>query len=147
MSFLMNSWRDGTPGAIRMGLEHGAYCLGCCWLLFLILFPLGMMNIAILALITILIFAEKVLPMGRQIARAAGLGLIVYGTVVVFVPSALPMTMNTDDHASMAEMSGTGDMDGATDDMSGMEADEMPAGMDSQGMSDGDEMGQMESME
>ncbi|HET7714820.1 MAG TPA: DUF2182 domain-containing protein, partial [Bauldia sp.] len=44
LSFVMHSWRPGTAGALRMGLEHGLYCLGCCWLLFVILFPLGMMN-------------------------------------------------------------------------------------------------------
>jgi predicted metal-binding membrane protein len=101
MSFLMNSWREGLSGAIRMGLEHGAYCLGCCWLLFLIIFPLGMMNIGVLALITILIFAEKVLPLGRRIAYAAGAGLVAYGAVVVFVPAALPMTMS-DSHVVQA---------------------------------------------
>ncbi|HUF52902.1 MAG TPA: DUF2182 domain-containing protein [Dehalococcoidia bacterium] len=103
MSFLMNSWRDGLGGAVRMGLEHGAYCLGCCWLLFLILFPLGMMNIAVLAIITILIFAEKALPLGRQLAYAAGAGLVVYGAAVIFVPNALPTTMSD---SQMGEMSG-----------------------------------------
>ena len=49
-------------GALRMGLVHGGWCLGCCWLLFVILFPLGMMNIAAMAAITVLIFAEKALP-------------------------------------------------------------------------------------
>jgi predicted metal-binding membrane protein len=103
MSFLMNSWREGLSGAVRMGLEHGAYCLGCCWLLFLIIFPLGMMNIAVLALITILIFAEKVLPLGRHVAYAAGAALVAYGAVVVFVPAALPVTLS-DSH--MVQMSG-----------------------------------------
>lgn len=103
MSFLMNSWREGLSGAVRMGLEHGAYCLGCCWLLFLIIFPLGMMNIGVLALITILIFAEKVLPLGRQVAYAAGAGLVIYGAVVIFVPAALPVTMSD---SQMTQMSG-----------------------------------------
>jgi predicted metal-binding membrane protein len=71
MSFLMNSWREGLGGSFRMGLEHGGYCLGCCWLLFLILFPLGMMNIGVLALITLLIFAEKVFPFARRISHTA----------------------------------------------------------------------------
>jgi Predicted metal-binding integral membrane protein (DUF2182) len=46
ISFIMTSWRDGVTGALRMGLLHGAYCLGCCWLLFVVLFPLGIMNVA-----------------------------------------------------------------------------------------------------
>jgi predicted metal-binding membrane protein len=133
MSFLMNSWRSGLDGAVRMGLEHGAYCLGCCWLLFLILFPLGMMNIAVLALITILIFAEKVLPLGRQIARTAGVGLLAYGAVVIFVPDALPMTMDSSHMEEMSDMSGMSDGGGMSDmdDMSdgGMaDMNEMPSG-------------------
>lgn len=76
-----------------MGLEHGAYCLGCCWLLFVILFPLGIMNIAVMALVTALIYAEKSLPFGRQIGQFAGAGLIVYGILVILLPTALPMSM------------------------------------------------------
>jgi predicted metal-binding membrane protein len=91
--FLMTSWRNGALGALRMGVEHGIFCLGCCWLLFVILFPLGMMNIAALALLTALIFAEKVLPIGRPVARIAGAALILYGAVVVVVPALLPGPM------------------------------------------------------
>ena len=90
LQFVMTSWRDGAGGAVRMGIEHGAYCLGCCWLLFVILFPLGMMNIAALALLTALIFAEKVLPVGRAVSAIAGVALVVYGAVVVFMPAFLP---------------------------------------------------------
>lgn len=90
ISFILTSWRDGYGGALRMGLEHGFYCLGCCWLLFVILFPIGMMNIATLAAITALIFAEKSLPAGEWIGRTAALALIAYGLLVIFVPQALP---------------------------------------------------------
>ena len=76
-----------------MGLEHGAYCLGCCWLLFVILFPLGIMNIAVMALVTALIYAEKALPIGRQISQLVGGGLIVYGVLVLFLPAAFPLGM------------------------------------------------------
>ncbi len=76
-----------------MGIEHGAFCLSCCWLLFVILFPLGIMNITVMALVTALIFAEKALPVGRQISQLAGGGLIVYGVIVLFLPTALPMGM------------------------------------------------------
>ncbi len=69
LQFILSSWHDGYGGAFRMGLEHGAFCLGCCWLLFVILFPLGIMNIALMALVTALIFAEKALPIGRQISK------------------------------------------------------------------------------
>ena len=93
LQFILSSWHDGYGGAFRMGLEHGAFCLGCCWLLFVILFPLGIMNIAVMALVTALIFAEKVLPIGRQISKLAGAGLIVYGALIMFLPAALPVGM------------------------------------------------------
>ncbi|MDO8617198.1 MAG: DUF2182 domain-containing protein [Dehalococcoidia bacterium] len=106
MSFILSSWRDGYGGSFRMGLEHGVYCLGCCWMLFAILFPLGMMNVAALALITLLIFAEKSTPIGRQAARGAALGLVVYGVLVIAFPDLLPTVM------SDGGMSGTDAMQG-----------------------------------
>ena len=90
ISFIMTSWREGAAGALRMGLLHGAYCLGCCWLLFVILFPLGIMNIAAMAVITLVIFAEKTLPWGRAVARAAAVTLIAYGLAVAAMPQLLP---------------------------------------------------------
>lgn len=92
--FILTSWRDGYSGALRMGLEHGLYCLGCCWLLFVILFPLGMMNVVVLGLLTALIFAEKCLPMGRLASRIAAGVLVAYGIVVIAVPAALPTIMS-----------------------------------------------------
>jgi predicted metal-binding membrane protein len=96
ISFIMTSWRDGVSGALRMGLLHGAYCLGCCWLLFVILFPLGIMNIAAMAVITLVVFAEKTLPRGRPVTRAIAVVLMVYGAVVLVAPQALPTFMADD---------------------------------------------------
>ena len=94
LSFLLTSWRDGYGGAFVMGLKHGAYCLGCCWLLFAILFPLGVMNIAAMVGLTLLIFAEKSLARGSAIARVAGVALVAYGAVVLVTGHGLPgMTM------------------------------------------------------
>jgi len=93
LQFIFSSWRDGYAGAFRMGLKHGTYCLECCWLLFVILFPLGLMNLAVMALLTSLIFAEKALPLGRQISQLEGGGLLVYGGIVLFLPAVLPMGM------------------------------------------------------
>jgi predicted metal-binding membrane protein len=90
MAFILQSWRDGYGGAFRMGLEHGRYCLGCCWLLFLILFPLGIMNIIAMVLITALIFAEKAWPVGRRVAQVAAVVLIAYGVLVLLMPDTLP---------------------------------------------------------
>lgn len=93
INFILGSWRDGKAGAIQMGLRHAAYCLGCCWLLFVILFPLGMMNIAALAAVTVLIFAEKSLAIGARLANVAAVALIAYGALVLVVPDALPKMM------------------------------------------------------
>lgn len=93
LSFIMTSWREGVTGALRMGALHGAWCLGCCWLLFAILFPLGLMNIGAMAVITIIVFAEKTLPWGYAAARGTALALIIYGVVVLTVPQALPTFM------------------------------------------------------
>jgi predicted metal-binding membrane protein len=104
ISFIMTSWRDGAAGALRMGLLHGAYCLGCCWLLFVILFPLGIMNIAAMVIITLVIFAEKTLPWGRLAPRAAAVALVLYGALVITTPEVLP-TFQKDGGAAMpAEM-------------------------------------------
>jgi predicted metal-binding membrane protein len=93
MSFIMTSWREGVGGALRMGVLHGAWCLGCCWLLFVILFPLGLMNIGAMAVITLVVFAEKTLPWGQAVARGAAIALIGYGLVVLAVPQSLPTFM------------------------------------------------------
>ena len=93
MSFLMTSWRDGKAGAVQMGLLHGGYCVGCCWLLFVILLPLGVMNVAAMIVIALLVFGEKTLPVGHRLARVAALVLVVYGAVVILYPDALPTTV------------------------------------------------------
>jgi predicted metal-binding membrane protein len=89
--FILEGWRDGHGGAFRMGLSHGLYCLGANWLLFVLLFVLGLMNIAAMAVLTVLIFAEKVFPQAERIAWIAGLALILYGTLVIIAPAALLM--------------------------------------------------------
>jgi len=90
LSFVMTHWRDGRSGAVRMGLVHGLYCVGCCWLLFLILIPLGVMNVAAMVAVAGLVFAEKVVGHGRAIGVVASAVLIVYGVAVVSHPSLLP---------------------------------------------------------
>jgi predicted metal-binding membrane protein len=93
ISFIMTSWRDGTAGALHMGLLHGAYCLGCCWLLFVVLFPLGIMNNAAMAVITLLVFAEKTLPWGRPVVRVIAAALVALGVTVLAEPRVLPTFM------------------------------------------------------
>jgi predicted metal-binding membrane protein len=90
LSFIATSWREGRGGALRMGMEHGIYCLGCCWLLFALLFPLGVMNVAAMAALTVLIFAEKALPFGRPLASTVAVVLVLWGAAVIVWPAALP---------------------------------------------------------
>lgn len=82
-AFLFNSWRDGWSGALRMGLEHGAYCLGCCWLLMALLFVVGVMNLLWVAAITLFVFGEKLLRGGVWIARISGVAMAGYGLWLV----------------------------------------------------------------
>ena len=101
IGFILTSWRDGYWGAVRMGLEHGLFCLGCCWLLFLALFPLGIMNVAAMAVVTLLIFAEKTLPAGEQIAKVSGIALLLYGAAVLVFPQVLPTFQPADAMGTM----------------------------------------------
>ena len=89
LDFIHGGWRDGSTGAFRMGLEHGIYCLGSNWLLFVLLFPLGIMNIAAMAGLTVVIFAEKMSPQWERIAQGVGLALILYGILVIVMPATL----------------------------------------------------------
>jgi predicted metal-binding membrane protein len=91
ISFIMTSWRAGTAGALTMGWGHGLYCLGCCWMLFVFLFPLGMMNIASMAAVTVLIFAEKVFSFRHEFSRVAGVMLVAFGVTVIVQPTLLPV--------------------------------------------------------
>jgi len=93
LGFILGSWRDGYGGSFRMGLEHGLYCLGCCWLLFVILFPLGIMNVAAMAVLTVIVYAEKSVRSGRRVAQLAAIALIAYGMVVIAIPSMLPAVL------------------------------------------------------
>ncbi len=91
MSFIMTSWREGTLGAAQMGAIHGVWCLGCCWLLCAIMFPLGMMNVATLATVTLIVFVEKTHPWGAPLGKVMGALLFAYGLLIVIQPRALPI--------------------------------------------------------
>lgn len=81
--FLAYHWRPGTIGALRMGVEHGLFCLGCCWILMGLLFLGGVMNLMWIAAITLFVLLEKVLPFGPQGGRISGIAMIVVGVVVI----------------------------------------------------------------
>jgi predicted metal-binding membrane protein len=77
--FISEHWRPGPTGAFRMGVVHGAFCLGCCWALMGLLFFGGVMNLLWIAAITAFVLAEKLLPAGRGTARWSGFAMIVAG--------------------------------------------------------------------
>jgi predicted metal-binding membrane protein len=79
LQFLLTYWQDGTAGAFLIGLRHGAYCLGCCWLLMAILFAVGVMNLAWIAALSVFVLLEKIVPTGSWVAKVAGLILIGFG--------------------------------------------------------------------
>lgn len=76
ISFLTRHWRPGALGAFRMGVDHGAYCVGCCWALMLLLFVGGVMNLYVIAALTTFVALEKIAPAGEQAARVSG-GLLI----------------------------------------------------------------------
>ena len=84
LQFLLTYWQDGTAGAFLIGLRHGAYCLGCCWLLMTILFAVGVMNLAWIAALSVFVLLEKIVPRGSWVAKVAGLILIGFGGWMLF---------------------------------------------------------------
>ncbi|MEO7364892.1 MAG: DUF2182 domain-containing protein [Sphingomicrobium sp.] len=85
VDFLTRHYRPGRWGAWRIGLIHGAYCVGCCWLLMAVLFVGGVMNLGWIAALSMLVAAEKLLPGGVWIARLSGVALIVWGAAKLAV--------------------------------------------------------------
>ncbi len=78
-AFVLNHWRDGRYGALRMGASHGLYCLGCCWVLMVLLFAVGVMNLIGVAAIAALVFVEKLLRGGVWVGRVGGGAMAVFG--------------------------------------------------------------------
>jgi len=85
VQFLSRHWREGQAGAIRLGMIHGLYCVGCCCLLMALLFAGGVMNVLWIAGLAVLVLIEKVAPYGRQIAGVAGAVAIAAGIYVIAV--------------------------------------------------------------
>lgn len=84
-AFLSRHWRPHAWGAVRLGILHGGFCVGCCWLLMTLLFVGGVMNLVWIAALAILVLVEKLMPPGRWIGQAVGLGLIAWGIATLFV--------------------------------------------------------------
>lgn len=83
LAFVMGHWRPGMAGAWHMGVEHGAFCLGCCWVLMLLLFYGGVMNVYWIAALSLVVLAEKTIPAAHWLARLVGIALIGWGAALL----------------------------------------------------------------
>jgi predicted metal-binding membrane protein len=92
-SFLLEHWRPGSLGAVRMGMRHGVWCIGCCWALMASLFALGIMSIPWMVVIATFIGAEKLLPWRRTATGTVTVALLVLGIAVALVPERVPWLM------------------------------------------------------
>jgi len=82
LHFFIGEWKDGTAGALRMGLHHGTYCVGCCWALMALLFVAGVMNLLWVAAIAAFVLIEKAVRGGQLVGRVAGVALVAAGIAI-----------------------------------------------------------------
>jgi len=85
VDFIHRSWKEGKTGAIRMGIENGIYCVGCCWVLMVLLFVSGIMNLLWVALIALFVLIEKISARIRWLSPVAGAALIIYGMIIILL--------------------------------------------------------------
>jgi predicted metal-binding membrane protein len=83
IGFLLTEWRSGRTGALRMGLSHGKYCIGCCWALMMVLFVGGVMSLTTIATLASIVLLEKLMPRGDLIAKLGGFILILCGVFLL----------------------------------------------------------------
>lgn len=119
LDFVLGHWQAGIGGALRMGLEHGAYCVGCCWALMAALFAFGVMSVGWMVLVAALIATEKLLPWKQVANRGIALLLVVLGLAVAVVPERVPgLTLPNDvrmTHMDRGSMGGGSMEDGTMD--------------------------------
>ena len=89
LAFLSHRWRPGAGGAWRMGVDHGAYCVGCCWVLFALLVVVGLASLPWMGLITLIVCAEKLLPYGKPVSLGVAGLLIVLGILTMLRPDLM----------------------------------------------------------
>jgi predicted metal-binding membrane protein len=102
LSFVLGYWREGYGGALRMGVQHGGWCVGCCWALMAALFALGVMSVGWMLFVAALIAVEKMLPWKAVANRGIAVLLLLLGIGVAFVPERVPgLTLPDSGHATM----------------------------------------------
>jgi predicted metal-binding membrane protein len=112
--FLLTAWRHGRLGALRMGIEHGGWCVGCCWALMAALFALGVMSVGWMVFVAALIAAEKLLPWKALANRGIALLLVVLGLAVAIAPEDVP-GLTLPDSAEAAKAMGAMEMETTED--------------------------------
>jgi predicted metal-binding membrane protein len=90
LDFVLNHWRDGYWGALRTGIDHGAWCVGCCWGLMAALFALGVMSLGWMLFVAALIAIEKLLPWKELANRGIAALLLTLGVALAFFPGQVP---------------------------------------------------------
>jgi predicted metal-binding membrane protein len=110
LRFVLESWRDGRAGALRMGMEQGAWCVGCCWALMASLFALGVMSLAWMAFVAALIALEKLAPWRVAANGAIAALLLVIGIGLAVAPSSVPALTVPGSGGAMMRMDGGGSM-------------------------------------
>jgi predicted metal-binding membrane protein len=91
--FLVRHWRSGTLGALRLGLDHGLYCFGCCWALMAVLVAAGGMGLAWVALVALIVLVEKLVPQAIWFSRAVGVAFVLGAVLVLLRPELVIMPM------------------------------------------------------
>jgi len=105
LHFLLHDWREGRAGAVLMGVEHGAFCLGCCVGLMLALFALGVMSLFWMGVVAAVILVEKMFPGGLRISRVVAVALVALGIWVSSAPASVPGLVQPNSHgADVARM-------------------------------------------
>jgi predicted metal-binding membrane protein len=139
LMFLLHSWAPGRSGALRMGVEHGAWCVGCCWALMAALFALGVMSIGWMAFIAALIAIEKLLPWKAVANRGIAVLLLVLGLALAFVPDDVPGLVEPNSAEARPAMQSMG-MDEGSMQGGAMDDESMPANGGSGGAMDDESM-------
>jgi predicted metal-binding membrane protein len=106
LDFVLGHWRGGYGGALRMGVEHGAWCVGCCWALMAALFALGVMSVGWMVFVAALIAIEKLLPWKAVANRGIAGLLVALGIAVALAPGQVP-GLTLPDEAMMQMDSGS----------------------------------------
>jgi predicted metal-binding membrane protein len=85
LALIAHYWREGPVGGLSMGIRHGLFCVGCCWLLMAVLFVVGVMNLLWVAALAALVFVEKLVPIGPSVGRVAGVAMAGWGIYLMAV--------------------------------------------------------------